>query len=189
MNALYDLPREVAGAADVENNPGLVDTLLFELAKEYAEKDAEEQRAAIERQLLNLGKAVKGLEADAKVLEQHMVDTQARLQANVDRVTRLKSWMQNLMQQAAIDKVKDPLVTVYLQRNPKSWEIVDEAIIPEQFKRAFITCPLSMVPPALLDLVTKIEVSKTLLQNHLEEDGEVIAGASLIDDRYHLRVR
>jgi hypothetical protein len=68
-----------------------------------------------------------------------------------------------------IDKIKTPLFTVSLQKNPPSVEIVNEDLIPEQFKKVTYT-------------VAKKDILEAL------KNGQVIEGAEIKQTK-SLRIR
>ena len=81
------------------------------------------------------------------------------------------------------------IVTVWLQSNPPSFDIVDIDVVPGAHKRATLRLPLEAVPPELLDSIVSIDVPKEPLKAHLEATGEIPPGVEYQNTKRHLRVR
>jgi len=120
---------------------------LYELAQNYAqlleiaeeiESDAlvdtlESLRDAIEDKAENIAKLIKNLEADAKIIkeeEQRLAERRRAIEAKVDK---LKMYLQEQLETAGLQKVKRPTITVAIQANPPSVDVIDETAIPIDF--------------------------------------------------------
>ena len=120
---------------------------LYELARSYAElldmaeemeSDAlvdtlESLQDAIEDKAENIAKFIRNLEADAKIIkeeEQRLADRRRALEAKVDK---LKTYLQEQLEIAGLQKVKRPTITVAIQVNPPSVDVIDETAIPIDF--------------------------------------------------------
>ena len=148
---------------------------LYELAQNYAEllEMTEEMESdalvdtlsalqdAIEDKAENIAKLVKNLEADAKIIKEEEQRLAERRRAIEAKVERLKTYLQEQLEVAGLQKVKRPTITVAIQNNPPSVEIADEKLIPSEF----------MIPqPAKVD-------KKSILDRL--KNGEMIPGCSL----------
>lgn len=142
-------------------------------------------------QVLALAKRIDEYESSAVMLEQHARDLTARAAVLRRRVAGVKRFMQLQMEAANIANVKDAYVTVYLQDNPASFEIVDEASVPDRHKRATLRMPAADVPPDMRDLIVSTDILKLDLKAHLEETGEIPPGCEYHEKGHtrHLRVR
>lgn len=129
-----------------------------------------------QRMALSLAKRLRDFEAEAEVLEEHARQTSERAAVRRRRVAQAKRWLALEMEAAGVTKVKDAFLTVYLQDNPASFEVVDETLVPQAHKRAVLKLPLEDVPDELLDYVTSTEVLKKPLMEHLEQTGEIPPG-------------
>lgn len=188
MTAIYELPREFESLTDMEDPDTEPLLALMRERLDGYQGDEDDRKGEIERQLLNMGKAIKRLKSDEKVLQEHLDETKGKLASVKSRVERLSSWMLSVATGHDIHKAKNALVSVWTQANPPSWEITDEDKVPAQFKRATVTCPLSMLPPELLELA-EVEVSKALIDEHFKATGELVPGAQRITDKRHVRVQ
>ncbi|MBA2877995.1 replicative superfamily II helicase [Anoxybacillus kamchatkensis] len=148
---------------------------LYELAQNYAHlmEMAEEMESdalvdtlqsledAIEEKVENIAKLIRNLEADAKIIKEEEQRLAERRRAIEAKVERLKTYLQEQLEVAGLQKVKRPTITVAIQNNPPSVEIADEKLIPSKF----------MIPqPAKVD-------KKSILDRL--KNGEVIPGVTL----------
>ena len=148
---------------------------LYELARSYAElldraeemeSDAlvdtlESLQEAIEDKAENVAKLIKNLEADAKIIREEEQRLAERRRAIEAKIERLKSYLQEQLETAGIEKVKRPTITVAIQANPPSVDVIDETAIPIDF----------LIPqPAKVDKKSILERLK---------NGEAIPGVTL----------
>lgn len=135
---------------------------LYELTENYAKllEMAEEMdtdaivdtlealQEAIEDKAENIAKLIRNLEADVKAIRDEEKRLAERRQAIESKVERLKSYLQEQLEIAGIDKVKRPTITVAIQKNPPSVDIIDEALIPADF---FVPQPAKLDKKAILE--------------------------------------
>ena len=152
---------------------------LYELAQNYAQllEMAEEMESdalvdtlqsledAIEEKVENIAKLIRNLEADAKIIkeeEQRLAERRRAIEAKVDK---LKMYLLEQLETAGLQKVKRPTITVAIQANPPSVDVIDETAIPIDF----------LIPqPAKVDKKSILERLKK---------GEAIPGAKLVQGR------
>jgi len=120
---------------------------LYELARSYAElldraEDIDTEalvdtlaslQDAIEDKAENIAKFIRNLEADAKIIreeEQRLAERRRAIEAKVDK---LKMYLQEQLETAGLQKVKRPTITVAIQVNPPSVDVIDETAIPSDF--------------------------------------------------------
>jgi hypothetical protein len=111
---------------------------------------------AIEDKAENVAKLIRCLEADAKAIkeeEQRMAD---RRKAIENKVANVKTYLQEQLEFAGLDKVKRPTITVSIQANPQSVLVKDESLIPSHY----------MIPVAP-------KLDKKAVLSFLKEGGEV----------------
>jgi hypothetical protein len=142
--ALADLPLESDLAEDE-------DALRCALA---AIRDEASQKA------LSLAKVVKGLEAEVQLLEEHTRLLQTKTQGRRDRIAFLRKVIKLELEASGLDRVRDPLITVWLQASPPAVEVVDEASIPSEFMRAVLRLPYALVPPELRGHLQHLDVDR-----------------------------
>jgi hypothetical protein len=143
----------------------------------------------VQMHAVQLGRRIAEVEREAEILEEHAETTAMRAKSRRRRAETMKDFLRLAMEAAGRDKVKDAFVTVWLQRNPPSFDIIDESAVRDAFKMATLRMWLSEVPTELLEKVAHVEISKTALKEHLEDTGEIVAGVEYVTDRRHLRVR
>jgi hypothetical protein len=180
---LYDLKPEYDSLTDLPMEaPNLLDEPR-ELAQEL-----EAIREELNPKLLSLAKVVRTLEAEAGLLEEHGRALLARASTRRVRVDYLKRWMQLQMEGAELESLKDPFVTLWLQKSPASIAVLNEQAVPAQYKRVTLKLPLSAVPPGLLGLVQTCDIDRTAIHELIKASGELPPGIDYLCDRHHLRI-
>jgi hypothetical protein len=172
--ALAELPLEV----DEDHDAGeLVARALAAIRGEAREK------------ALGLAKVVKCLEAEVRLLEEHTRLLQSKAQTRRDRADYLRKLIRLELEAAGLDKVKDPLITAWLQQSPPSVHVVDEAMIPPEFMRAVLRLPLALVPAQLRGHVQHLDVDRAAILELTKRTGEVPVGVWIRTDETHLSIR
>ena len=139
--------------------------------------------------VLTLAKVLGGLDAEADLLEQHARLLLSKAQARRSRVRLLKNWMRLQMDAAGVYRLKDPFVTVWLQRSPPAVDIVDEASAPPEFSRAVLRLPLGLVPSDLRGFLQHLDFDRNAILDYVKSTGEVPPGVAIRSTERHLRVR
>jgi hypothetical protein len=135
----------------------LVDSLDEETFKDTLSSLEE----AIEDKVENVAKLVRCLDVDIEAIKSEEKRLADKRKALENKVTSVKSYVQHEMEVAGLNKVKRPTVTVSIQANPPSVDVMDESLIPSIY----------MVPqPSKID--------KRAILTALKE-GEFIPGASI----------
>lgn len=120
---------------------------LYEMTKSYAEllemaevmEEAVFQdtlsaiEEAIEEKAENMAKLIRCLEADAKAIKEEEQRLADRRKAIENKVSGIKEYLQNQMEVAGLDKVKRPTITISIQANPPSVDVLDESVIPSDY--------------------------------------------------------
>lgn len=119
---LYDLTADYQTVLDLitDGAEGLDDTL-------------ESLSDAIEDKVENIAKVIKTLEAETaglKVEEARLADRRKGIENNVKR---LKDYAEQSLLSVGKKKIKGPLFTVLIQKNPPRLEVLDDSLIPESF--------------------------------------------------------
>lgn len=105
---------------------------------------------------------IKNLEAERKAIEdakKSMADRETRLER---RVSYLTNYLQSNMERCGITEISSPYFVVKLKKCPVSVEVLDEATIPDDYKRSKTTVS-----------VDKVKIKEEILA------GVIIPGASL----------
>ena len=109
----------------------------------------------------NIAKLIRSLQADTEVIKLEEKRLAERRKAIENRIENIKSYLQNELETAGIDKVKRPTLTVSIANNPPSVLVEDESLIPSEY----------MVPQP-------DKIDKRMLLSVLKE-GEEIPGCSI----------
>jgi hypothetical protein len=124
----------------------------------------------LEDKVEHVAKFIRSLEADVEILkseEKRLADKRKILE---NKITGVKEYLQHEMEFAGIDKVKRATVTVSIQANPPSVDVLDESLIPSDY----------MIPVA-----PKLD-KKSILQ--ALKDGNEVPGCEIIQKR-GIRIR
>lgn len=124
----------------------------------------------IETKLQNIGFVIKEKKADLKAIEEAIHNLKEKKTSVEKSIERLQDYSQTTMEVIGIEKIKTPLLTVWIQDNKQSVNVLDEKKINLNY---FIE-----QPPKL---------DKTLLLADLKE-GKEIEGAEIQQTR-SLRIR
>lgn len=124
----------------------------------------------IETKIQNISFVVKEKEADVKAIEETIKTLEKRKASATNTIDYLKKYSQTAMEVTGVEKIKTPFVTVWVQNNKESVNIVDENKLNKKY--------LVEQPP---------KADKKLLLADLKE-GKEVEGAELQQTR-SLRIR
>jgi hypothetical protein len=110
----------------------------------------------------NVAMFIRNLETTAEAIKQAESDMAKRRKAIENRAMWLKSYLKGNMELTGISKIECPYFKLSLAKNPASVELIDESIIPEEFKRT----------------ETVITIDKTAIKTALSS-GQCVPGAKL----------
>jgi hypothetical protein len=165
MAHLYELSTELATindeiiSADGELTPDL-EARLDSVALDFRAKSQ-----GIAKWTLDIA----GVES---MIENEIARLQRKKKVAENLRTRLLAYIKGCMEQADVQKIESPTVTLRIQKNPPSVEILAEDQIPACFIKIKQTVELD-----------KIGILATL------KDGENVPGTRLVTDKTHLRIR
>lgn len=142
---------------------------LLEMAEELDQETFLDTLESIQEEMdvkiENTAKLIRSLQGDIeaiKVEEKRLAD---RRKAMENKIESIKSYLQNEMEVAGIDKVKRPTFTISVVNNPPCVQIEDESVIPSNY---LVPVPDKIDKKAIL----------TALKN-----GEYIEGCTLSQSR------
>jgi hypothetical protein len=182
---ILGVPQRYAALLDLPDEPE-DEAAVMALVQEVSETNPEgEQRW----HLLTLAKVIQQLEAEAADLAARAAAIQQRANMRARRAEAMRSWLQNSMEQWGIDKVKDTLVTVYLQRSNPSVQVLDVDAVPGAYKRGTLVLPWGEVPEELRERVAMVAVLKQAILAAVKETGEVVPGVRIETDKKHVRIQ
>jgi hypothetical protein len=145
---------------------GMVDSLDEETFKDTLSAIEE----ALEDKVENTAKFVRCLDGDIEAIKAEEKRLADRRRALETKVGNCKSYLQEQLEFAGIDKIKRPTVTVSIQANPPSAFILDESLIPSDYM-------IAQAPT-----IDKRSILKAL------KEGEFIPGAEIKQSR-SVRIR
>lgn len=161
MNSLYDIRTKIVELATKDE---LNDEESFELETLITQE--------LNNKSVNIIGFVRNREMTDFALDAEIERLQKIKKANTEKMNRFKDYVKDNMQALGIEKIETPIGTLRVQKNPISVEIIDEQLIPDEYKKEKIT----------------ISVDKTSIKNNFKETGEIIPGTKIITSKTSLRV-
>lgn len=89
----------------------------------------------LEDKAVNIAKFIRNLEATADAIKSAESEMAKRRKAFENRVQWLKDYLRANMEATGISKIECPYFKLSIAKNPTSVDLLDEALIPESFKR------------------------------------------------------
>jgi len=89
---------------------------------------------AIQEKAQNLAVFIKSLGADIEIIKAEEKRLADRRKALENKQSGIKNYLQSQLEMAKLGKIKTAVITVSMQNNPPAVRIIDEAIIPAQYK-------------------------------------------------------
>ena len=127
---LYEMTKNYRELYEASQSNGFDDvqaTVLYGLLESLSDD--------IDGKLLGIARVVKNLQADADAIKAEVDRLSARRQAVESGIKRLKDYAEDAMNAVGIEKVKDELFTVAMQKNPPAVSIVNDRLIPTDYWR------------------------------------------------------
>lgn len=106
---------------------------------ETLEKALDEITDSIQIKAENMAKLIKSIEGNINALKDEEKRLQAKRKALENKVVNIKEYLENQLKAMGLKKVQGNLFTVSIQKNPQSVNILNEDLIPEQFKKVVTT--------------------------------------------------
>lgn len=116
----------------------------------------------------NTAKLIRSIEGNIKVLKDEESRLEGKRKALENKVTNIKGYLENELKSMDMKKVKGNLFTVSIQKNPQSVNILNEDLIPEEFKRTVTTTT-----------VVKKDLLEALKEGRVVEGAEIRQAESL----------
>ncbi len=83
----------------------------------------------------NVAYAVKNLEATAEAIKAAEQEMAKRRKAMENRATNIRTYLQNCMEVAGVQKIDCPHFSLSIKKNPPSVDIFEEKLIPAEFMK------------------------------------------------------
>lgn len=151
---------------------------LFEKAQEgeLTEEELQEQGNELALVLQNKGTSIVAYTRNTESLIEAMKVEEKRISENrktlENKLDKFKEYVKDNMQRLGIQKLESELGTLSIAKNPASVEILDESLIPNDYKKEKVT----------------ITVDKTAIKNDLKL-GKNIQGVRLVEDKTTLKIK
>lgn len=166
MSNLYDLSNELALIHDeIISADGEI--------SESLEVRLDDCRLAFRDKADGIVRWIANLDGKEEAIEKEIARLQARKKVTQNLQARLKEYVKASMILADVTKMELPTVTLSLQNNPPSAEILDNVIIPSRY--------LTIIPEQMV-------VNKKAVLDDLKK-GVEIPGTRLADKKTHIRIR
>ena len=144
--------------------------------EELTEEEQSLLSQEVEKELINKSSSiiayVQNNEALSKAIDDEidrLTEMKKRLKNKTDK---FKEQVLNNMDRLGIEKVTTNIGKLAIRKNPISVEILNENIVPDEFKKE----------------VVKTNIDKTAIKNYFKETGEIIPGTIINTEKYSLRI-
>ena len=157
--SLYELGEAYSNVLDLDLDDEVASKLLGQIEE------------AVEQKVENIGLARRSVDSEVKILKEEIDRLTERKKSLEKKSDWLKDYAYQAMKQFGIEKIKGTRLTVWIQNNPVSVDIVDENKVPKVFK---IKQPDKIDKKALLDNMkgmTSGELKKVKYAILKHEDG------------------
>ena len=126
MANLFDISQRYLNILELAENPDIPQEVFIEALNGM--------EGELNEKLENIVNFIRSLEGDISVIKSETDRLQARKRSIENKITSLKQYTEDCLRAVNKTKVKTALNTISIQKNPPSVEIIDENLIPEEFK-------------------------------------------------------
>ena len=151
--SLYDLSQAYDQVLDLDLDDETASRILGQIEE------------AVEQKVENIGLARRSVEAQVKVLKDEIDRLSERKKSLEKKSDWLKDYAYQAMKQFNIDKVKGTKLTVWIQNNPPSIEVLDEDKVPDDYKEKQ---PDKIDKKGLLDYVKSLTEEELAKLDYIE---------------------
>lgn len=161
MQSLYDIRTRIVELATQDE---LNDEESFELEKLITQE--------LNNKSANIIGFVRNAEATINAIDNEIERLTLLKKKNDSTLSRFKDYVKDNMEALSLDKIETTIGAIRIQKNPISVEVVDEQLVPDEYKKEKIT----------------VSVDKTAIKNNFKETGEIIPGTKMITNKTSLRI-
>lgn len=155
---LYQLSANYLQALDALTDPEA------DLPADVVNDTLEALAGELEDKAVNVAKFLRNMETMAEAIKAAEADMAKRRKALEIRVQWLKDYLKNNMEHSGITNIESPYFKLSIQNNPPAVDILDENLVPAEFKEPVINW----------------KIDKTAIKKAIQA-GHYVAGASLIN--------
>ena len=152
MASLYEITERFRNIAELLDNPEIPEEVLID-ALDSIEGEFEDKAT-------NIVRFMKSIEGDCKIIKEEEQRLASRRKALEAKSARMKQYLEDSMKLINKTKFKTPFYSFNISANPKSIEILDEAIIPEKYKSYETICKID-----------KKAILSDMKENNIEVEG------------------
>jgi hypothetical protein len=156
--SLYQLSSHYIQALDFLTDPELA------IPMQAVNDTLEGLTGELEDKAVNVAKFIRNMETTANAIKTAEVEMAKRRKSLETRVQWLEDYLKSSMEATGITKIECPYFKLSIAKNPPSVELVNEALIPEVFKR----------------VETVVHIDKTAIKAALSS-GQTVDGARLVN--------
>lgn len=102
--------------------------------------------------------------------EKRIAEIRKSLESKLDN---FKEYVKQNMEALELEKIETPIGILSLAKNPMSVEIVDEEIVPNEFKK----------------VIQEIKIDKIAIKEYFKNTGEIPNGINIIDNKKSIRIK
>jgi len=153
---------------------GMLDREIEYISQDEIKETLANIKDEIEEKVSSIGKLVLELKSDIESVKSEEDRLAKRRAGFTSKMEWLKLYLLSEMVSTNTLKVKKDVISVSVQNNPPSAELVDLELVPEQYVR--------IVPE-------KRELDKRATIDHFKETGKLVSGVNIITDKKFVSVR
>lgn len=144
-----------------------------EISEENKAQIKEELTLLLQQKSQNIIGYIRNMELTAEAMKNEEKRISERRKQIENHVVRFKEYVKNCMENNGILKIETGLGTLSTAKSPISVEIINESIIPDEYKTEIIT--------------TKVDKKK--IADNFKATGELIEGVIIHTDNTNLRIK
>jgi hypothetical protein len=144
-----------------------------EITEENKKQIEEELTLLLQQKSQNIIGYIRNMELTIDAMKNEEKRISERRKQIENKITNFKEYVKNCMEQNGIIKIETGLGTLSTAKSPISVEIINEDLIPAEYKTEVIT----------------IKVNKKKVADNFKSTGEVIEGVIVHTDNTNLRIK
>ena len=144
---------------------------------ELTEQESQELKTELQNALMQKSNNIIGYYFNQKSLTDAIDNEIKRLQEMKKRIDnnldRYKDYVKTNMEVLGIEKIETPVGKLSIAKSPVSVDILDENLIPDEYK----------------ETVTTVKVNKKAIADNFKATGEIIEGVKINTENKNLRIK
>lgn len=144
-----------------------------EMSEENKKQIEEELTLLLQQKSQNIIGYIRNMELTAEAMKSEEKRISERRKQIENHVVRFKEYVKDCMENNGILKIETGLGTLSTAKSPISVEIINESVIPDEYKTEIIT----------------IKVDKKKIADNFKATGELIEGVIIHTDNTNLRIK